>query len=62
MAVPAGHERNTDQIEFWNGPAGQHWTDRQPLQDVLFTPVSNILIDRALGVGGFPRGRVVEVY
>src|ERR1700755_1735447 len=25
-------------------------------------PTGNILIDRALGVGGFPRGRVVEVY
>jgi ubiquinone/menaquinone biosynthesis C-methylase UbiE len=47
MQFPEGHERNTDQIEFWNGPAGQHWTDRQPLQDILFRPVSNILIDRA---------------
>jgi recombination protein RecA len=25
-------------------------------------PTGNILIDRALGVGGFPRGRVVEVF
>jgi recombination protein RecA len=25
-------------------------------------PTGNILIDRALGVGGFPRGRIVEVY
>lgn len=25
-------------------------------------PTGNILIDRALGVGGFPRGRVVEIY
>src|SRR5207237_2081644 len=28
--------------------------------DVIAT--GNILIDRALGVGGFPRGRVVEVF
>src|SRR5262249_49873344 len=25
-------------------------------------PTGNILIDRALGVGGFPRGRIVEVF
>src|SRR5688572_19431120 len=30
--------------------------------DVEVIPTGNILIDRALGVGGFPRGRVVEVY
>jgi ubiquinone/menaquinone biosynthesis C-methylase UbiE len=47
MDTPASHERNADQIAFWNGPAGQHWTDRQPMQDVLLAPVSQILIDRA---------------
>src|SRR6186713_3363570 len=30
--------------------------------DVDVIPTGNILIDRALGVGGFPRGRVVEVF
>jgi recombination protein RecA len=30
--------------------------------DVETIPTGNILIDRALGVGGFPRGRVVEIY
>ena len=25
-------------------------------------PTGNVLIDRALGVGGFPRGRIVEIY
>src|SRR5439155_3144 len=29
--------------------------------DIDVIPTGNILIDRALGVGGFPRGRVVEV-
>ncbi len=29
---------------------------------VEVVPTGNILIDRALGVGGFPRGRVVEIY
>jgi len=30
--------------------------------DVEVIPTGNILIDRALGVGGVPRGRVVEIY
>jgi len=30
--------------------------------DVETIPTGNILIDRALGAGGFPRGRVVEIY
>lgn len=30
--------------------------------DVEVIPTGNILIDRALGVGGFPRGRIVEIY
>ncbi len=30
--------------------------------EVEVIPSGNILIDRALGVGGFPRGRVVEIY
>ena len=52
MDTPAGHERNADQIAFWNGTAGQHWTDRQPMQDVLLAPVSQILIDRARAKAG----------
>ncbi len=30
--------------------------------DVEIIPTGNLVIDRALGVGGFPRGRVVEVF
>src|SRR5438477_4098031 len=30
--------------------------------DVESIPTANILIDRALGVGGFPRGRIIEVF
>lgn len=30
--------------------------------DVETIPTGNLLIDRALGVGGFPRGRIVEIY
>jgi ubiquinone/menaquinone biosynthesis C-methylase UbiE len=58
METPAGQERNADQIAFWNGPAGQHWTDRQPMQDMLLAPVSQVLIDRA---GAKPGERVLDV-
>lgn len=30
--------------------------------DVEVIPTGNILIDRALGVGGFPRGRIIEIF
>jgi recombination protein RecA len=32
------------------------------IMDVEVIPTGNILIDRALGVGGLPRGRVVEIF
>src|ERR1700722_14332233 len=34
----------------------------EKIVDIDVIPTGNILIDRALGVGGFPRGRVVEIY
>jgi ubiquinone/menaquinone biosynthesis C-methylase UbiE len=58
MDTPAGHERNADQIAYWNGPVGQHWTDRQAIQDVLLAPVSEILIDRAGAKAG---ERIIDV-
>jgi recombination protein RecA len=30
--------------------------------DITVIPTGNLLIDQALGIGGFPRGRIVEVY
>src|SRR4030081_804093 len=52
MDTPAGHDQNADQIAYWNGPGGQHWTDRQQTQDILLAPVSDILIDRAKAKAG----------
>ncbi len=48
----AGHDLNADQIAYWNGPAGQHWTERQAVQDVVLAPVSEILIERAKAKAG----------
>jgi SAM-dependent methyltransferase len=47
MEPAAGHDRNADQIAYWNGPGGQHWADRQQSQDVVLAPVSDALIERA---------------
>ena len=58
MELPTGHDRNADQIAYWNGPGGQHWTDRQQTQDALLAPISDILIDRAKAKAG---ERIVDV-
>jgi SAM-dependent methyltransferase len=58
MQQPAGHQLNADQIAYWNGPGGQHWTDRQRTQDILLGPVCDILIDRAGAKAG---KRIVDV-
>src|ERR1035438_4541632 len=58
MEPAAAHDRNADQIAYWNGPGGQHWADRQQTQDVVLAPVSDVLIDRA---GARAGERVVDV-
>src|SRR3974390_2391948 len=58
METPVGHDRNADQIAYWNGPGGQHWTDRQAVQDILLTPISDILIASA---GPAPGNRIIDV-
>jgi SAM-dependent methyltransferase len=58
METPTGHDRNADQIAYWNGPGGQRWTDRQQAQDIMLAPVSDVLIDRARASAG---ERIVDV-
>jgi ubiquinone/menaquinone biosynthesis C-methylase UbiE len=58
MEIPAGHELNADQIAYWNGPGGQHWVDRQRIQDIVLAPISEILIERANAKAG---ERIVDV-
>ena len=58
MEQPVGHEQNTDQIAYWNGPGGQRWSDRQQMQDILLAPVCDLLIDRA---GAKASDRVIDV-
>jgi ubiquinone/menaquinone biosynthesis C-methylase UbiE len=58
MEPPAGHDRNADQIAYWNGPGGQRWATRQQAQDILLAPVADILVDHARPVAG---ERVIDV-
>lgn len=58
MEPTLAHDQNADQIAYWNGPGGQHWTDRQQAQDILLAPISHLLIDRAKAR---PGERIVDV-
>jgi SAM-dependent methyltransferase len=58
MEAPPGHDKNADQIAYWNGPGGQRWADRQQGQDILLAPVADLLVDRAQIKAG---ERVVDV-
>jgi SAM-dependent methyltransferase len=58
METLTGHDRNADQIAYWNGPGGQRWADRQQSQDVVLAPVADVLIERASAKAG---ERVIDV-
>ena len=58
MEQQLGHEKNADQIAYWNGTGGKRWTDRQAMQDILLAPTAQILIDRAQPKSG---ERVLDV-
>jgi ubiquinone/menaquinone biosynthesis C-methylase UbiE len=58
MQLPQGHDKNADQIAYWNGPGGQRWAERQATQDIVLAPVADVLIDRA----GIKAGeRIIDV-
>ncbi|WP_407152239.1 class I SAM-dependent methyltransferase [Bradyrhizobium sp. ORS 86] len=58
MDTAQGHERNADQIAYWNGPGGQRWAARQAAQDIVLKPVLDLLVDRAKPIAG---ERVLDV-
>jgi SAM-dependent methyltransferase len=58
MEPALAHDQNADQVAYWNGPGGQHWTDRQQAQDALLAPISDLLINRAKAR---PGDRIVDV-
>jgi SAM-dependent methyltransferase len=58
MDAPSGHDKNADQIAYWNGPGGQRWADRQQTQDIVLGPVADVLFDRAKVKAG---ERIIDV-
>ena len=47
MERDAQHDGNADQVAYWNGAAGQRWTERQETQDALLAPVTDVLVAKA---------------
>ena len=39
--------RNAEQVEFWNGPTGRRWVERQEQQDALLSPITAALLTHA---------------
>ena len=52
MSLLASDDRNADQVAYWNGPVGERWRDRQPDQDLLLAPISDLLLRRAAPAAG----------
>jgi len=52
------HEKNADQIAYWNGQGGQNWISRQATQDILLRPISEILHGAAGATAG---ERVIDI-
>lgn len=50
------------QIEKNYGKGSIMTLGSQPIQDIPVIPSGCIQLDMALGVGGFPRGRIIEIY
>lgn len=64
--IAEARSRNLDQaiqqIQKDYGEGAILRMDEGAKSDVAVIPTGNLLIDQALGIGGFPRGRIVEVY
>lgn len=49
---------NADQVAYWNGRAGERWASQQAVQDTIFIPVTELLIEHARPQSG---ERVIDV-
>jgi ubiquinone/menaquinone biosynthesis C-methylase UbiE len=50
--------RNAEQVEFWNGPTGRRWVERQEQQDAMLAPITAALLVRA---STQPGERVIDI-
>jgi len=66
MSLPPEKEKAVDtamqQIERQFGKGAIMKLGSQSIVDVPAIPTGSISLDRALGIGGLPRGRVIEIY
>ena len=66
MSLPPEKEKAVDtamqQIERQFGKGAIMKLGSQTIADVPVIPTGSISLDRALGIGGLPRGRVIEIY
>lgn len=49
---------NAEQVEYWNGPEGQHWADHEDRFDAMLAPFVGPVLDAA---GVAPGARVLDV-
>jgi SAM-dependent methyltransferase len=52
MTLLAADDGNADQVAYWNGPVGERWRTRQQDQDILLSPISDLLLQRAAPAAG----------
>ncbi|MBE9540501.1 MAG: class I SAM-dependent methyltransferase, partial [Proteobacteria bacterium] len=43
---------NAEQIKYWNGQAGENWTERNDEMDAMLRPLGATAIERAAVMGG----------
>lgn len=51
-------EDNREQVEYWNGDAGQRWVEAQEWLDATLSPISSALLEKA---AARPGERVVDI-
>lgn len=59
-ASGAGHRAGAGREEFWQ--RFRNATGRPAEQNVEVIPTGSLALDMALGIGGLPKGRIVEIY
>jgi len=50
------------QIDRQYGKGSVMWLGQNPIVNMAFIPSGSISLDAALGIGGIPRGRVIEIF
>src|SRR6202451_1063266 len=55
-------ETEVAQVKRQVGRGGIIWLGDEPRAPIEVIPTGSIALDVALGIGGFPRGRIIEVY